>query len=423
MELETEVARRFTPRVLTHVVAQHADEAAFLWHLRDRACVAPHYNLPDLAYLDGRVEDHIQGLRIAGAEGLSICSENLADDGPGAVFAAAVLAIERVDSDLIAKVGNVVADPSKVRQFTSALAWAARSAGERFCIEHLTASPDSLRACVLRGLALRRIDPGRHLEDAIHDSNESISAAGLRAAGELGRIDLLTAVLGKYGSPSSHISLWAMWAGALLGDEVARRELPRLLPEAPPIVRSLAGRMLNLHTAVTLIEGLAADATTVRLAAIAIGQAGYPDLLPLALQLMDIEEAARVAGEAVYTITGLDFAHERLEAEPPKDFKAGPSEDADDENVELDADENLPWPDKAPIEKWWNQHSEEFQPGVRYLLGQPITDEWLQTVLACGKQRQRAGAALQLTIRHPGRYLFNACAPGFRQQRLLGIIR
>jgi uncharacterized protein (TIGR02270 family) len=279
--------------------------------------------------------------------------------------------------------------------------------------------------CFLRGLALRRIDPGRHLEDAINDSNESISAAGLRAAGELGRIDLLATVFGKYGSPSSHISSWAVWAGALLGDEVARCQLPRLLSEAntPPIVRSLAGQILNIHTAVTLIQELAADAATARLAAIAIGQAGYPDLLPLALQLMDIEKVARVAGEAVYTITGLDFAHERLEVEPPNNFTAGPSEDADDENVELDADENLPWPDKALIVKWWNQHSGEFQPGIRYLLGKPISDEWLQTVLACGKQRQRAGAALQLTIRHPGRCLFNAYAPGFRQQRLLGVIR
>jgi len=47
--------------VIPHIIDQHAEEAAFLWLLRHNAIYAPHYNLKDLAKLDGRVEAHIDG--------------------------------------------------------------------------------------------------------------------------------------------------------------------------------------------------------------------------------------------------------------------------------------------------------------------------------------------------------------------------
>ena len=55
--------------VISSIVSQHAEEAAFLWLLRSHALRAPHYALKDLAKLDGRVEAHLDGLpqdRIAG---------------------------------------------------------------------------------------------------------------------------------------------------------------------------------------------------------------------------------------------------------------------------------------------------------------------------------------------------------------------
>jgi hypothetical protein len=61
--------------IIKHIVEQHAEEAAFLWLLRDAAVGAPHYDLKDLARLDERVEAHLDGLRIAGVEGWEICRE------------------------------------------------------------------------------------------------------------------------------------------------------------------------------------------------------------------------------------------------------------------------------------------------------------------------------------------------------------
>jgi uncharacterized protein (TIGR02270 family) len=119
-------------------------------------------------------------------------------------------------------------------------------------------------------------------------------------------------------------------------------------------------------------------------------------------------------------ITGVDLAYRDLERKPPEDFNAGPTEDPKDENVEMDPDDNLPWPEPALVQKWWDKNRGQFQSGTRYLLGKPMTVDWLKTVLRDGRQRQRAAAALELAIRNPGEPLFNVAAPGFRQQKILG---
>src|SRR3954453_11673748 len=81
--------------ILSSVVEQHAEEAAFLWLHRDIAVRAPHYALKDLTKLDNRVEAHIDGLRASGKPGWEIAKTAMAELGePGEVFAAGVLAFE-----------------------------------------------------------------------------------------------------------------------------------------------------------------------------------------------------------------------------------------------------------------------------------------------------------------------------------------
>lgn len=87
----------------------------------------------------------------------------------------------------------------------------------------------------------------------------------------------------------------------------------------------------------------------------------------------------------------------------------------------MDQDEDLPWPNAQLIEKWWFTHRIEFTNGTRYLLGKPMTVDSLNQALQIGRQRQRTAAAIELAMRQPGQPLFNASAPGFQQQALLGL--
>ena len=124
-------------------------------------------------------------------------------------------------------------------------------------------------------------------------------------------------------------------------------------------------------------------------------------------------------GEAFTLITGADLDALQLRRQIPEDFQSGPTENPDDENVGLDPDEGLMWPDGPKVEKWWKASSSRFQQGIRYFMGAPVTRQHCVHVFKTGYQRQRILAAHHVCLLEPGTPLFNTSAPAWRQQRLL----
>jgi len=82
--------------ILENIVRQHAEQAAFLWTVYDRALLYPDEN-PDmdadrLARVVERLEAHLDGLRVAGEDGLRIAEERLAEyREPGELFVVRML--------------------------------------------------------------------------------------------------------------------------------------------------------------------------------------------------------------------------------------------------------------------------------------------------------------------------------------------
>jgi hypothetical protein len=69
--------------ILDEIVRQHAEQAAFLWTVYDRARLFPEEN-PELDELRlgrllERLEAHLDGLRVAGADGLAIAQARFAE--------------------------------------------------------------------------------------------------------------------------------------------------------------------------------------------------------------------------------------------------------------------------------------------------------------------------------------------------------
>lgn len=118
-------------------------------------------------------------------------------------------------------------------------------------------------------------------------------------------------------------------------------------------------------------------------------------------------------------ISGVDIEYEDLDGEEPEGFEGGPSEEAEHEDVGVDPDEDLSWPSPEMIKKWWQEHRKNFRPQVRYLRGKEMSIVSLMDALIHGNQRQRAAAALEMAIREPLKPLFEICAPGKRQLKLL----
>jgi uncharacterized protein (TIGR02270 family) len=151
----------------------------------------------------------------------------------------------------------------------------------------------------------------------------------------------------------------------------------------------------------------------------ATGAIGDPLYIPWLIERMAEPAIARLAGQSFSTITGVDLAYRDLDRRAPADFQSGPTDDAADENVELDADEYLPWPDPQRIARWWTANQSRFGIGTPYFLGSPKTAmDWLDA-LANAFQPQRRAAALELAIRQPRRAMFEVRARGRLQRRLL----
>ena len=107
-----------------YVVAQFAEEAAFLWTQRCRALYAPHFSLRDLTDVDDRVEAHLAGLRLAGVAGWAECGPLLEEKSASGVFAAAQIAFALGERDWMrAALRAGCTSPGAFRGLVAALAW------------------------------------------------------------------------------------------------------------------------------------------------------------------------------------------------------------------------------------------------------------------------------------------------------------
>jgi uncharacterized protein (TIGR02270 family) len=164
------------------------------------------------------------------------------------------------------------------------------------------------------------------------------------------------------------------------------------------------------------LRALAADPALRRIAIIGAGAHGDPADAPWLLDSMKTPELARIAGESFTMITGIDVQGSR--GAPPEGFSAGPTDDPEDEDVAMDPDAYLPWPDVPALRRRFDERPRALakSEGIRCLLGEPIAPPWSTRVLSSGTQRQRAAAAIELVM-SGSRPLFEVRAPGFRQLR------
>ncbi len=414
------------PDAIAHIIEQHAEETAFLWFLRSRAVNAPHYKLLELNRLDNRVEAHLDGLRIAGPIGWELCEQALEIGEAGEVFAAALLALESKDPQKLAKLLSIAeASNEATKGLVSALGWTEPAKLSGTVKQLLNSNSDFQRLIGLSACTIHRVNPGKILDDLIRGSEVPVPlrARALRTAGEIKRRDLIHDVRDHLRNEDPSVRFWAAWSAVLLGNRSEALDALKTFvvtgggqfPKALPLLL----RALPVDQSGALLKGLAQYPERQRDLVAGTGMIGDPLYVPWLIKQMQTPELARLAGESFSFITGADIAYEDLETDKPEGFESGPTENPEDDNVALDSDEDLPWPDPAKILAWWSAKQHQFQNGTRYLLGAPITEAQCRKVLREGFQRQRAAAAQELALMKPDEPLFEVRAPGWRQQRLL----
>lgn len=410
-------------RIRKDVVEEHGEEATFLWTLRDAAVRNPAYSLTDLLDLDSRVEAHLDGLRVGGRQGWKLIQEALEGADPGAVFVAGVLAFgsgEKTQIDKVLQIGE--SSPDSSRGLISALGWLDyEQVGSH--IKNLLASESDVDVGIgLASAVTHYSNPGDAIFAKAFASTDSfLKARALRAVGELGALGLLIATRANLKVKDPACRYWAAWSTAMLSknkDAVAClqafSETDNRFSER---AAQTAAKCLPTREAKLWIKKLAKELSHTRMAIVAAGALGDPDLVPWLIEQMRVNDLARVAGESFSLITGCHIAYNKLDRTRPQ---PSATQDDVDEGLSLNADENLPWPDPVAIQKWWAEHRGDFAKETRYLLGRPVDQESLRQALKVGYQRQRIAAALELVLLSPGRPLFGTRAPAQKQIKLLG---
>lgn len=406
------------------MLEDHASEASFLWLQRASAVHAPNYSSRQFADLDENLAAQIDGLRVAGDDARPHIAALLDNEGPEDFFVAAVLAIETVDGrfdDLVERAKDL---PEVVPGLISALGWVEpKYLGGR--VKALLEDASPLRQKLgVAACALHRRDPGALLGQLLAGAPDSVRIRALRAAGELGRADLLPQARSLLGEAKPELRFWAAWAAVLLGDRAQALDVLSAfaLKSGPrqPRAFQLALQAMDPAPGHALLLDSAALPEAQRLRIIGSGFIGDARYVPWLIEQMAQPATARIAAEAFVTITGVDFNLAQMEVPPPDGFEDGPTDDPDDDNVELPEDIALPWPDIDKVRAWWQQNGARFVPGVRLFMGQPVSPDSCTGVLREGFQRQRVAAALHLALLDAHAPLFATSAPAWRQQRWLG---
>lgn len=394
------------------VVDQHGIEAAFLWTQRDHAVTSPRYALKHLLKLDRRVEAHLDGLRVAGEIGWETCVAAIGN-GPGEVFAAAVLAFGSGNEERIRTVLKAgCADPALERGLISALGWLPADRAIDAARQLLASEDPEIRRVAIAAHAIHRSNPGPAVARALGDSQPRLAARAARAAAELGQTDLSWEVSQRGSDPDLDCRFWSAWSAARLGERhPSVLNALRSIADAGGVYAQAAVEMelrcLPGADAKARCGELAKSRRKMRLAAIGYGAIGDPADIDVLIHMMQDPAMARAAGGSFSLITGADLGYEDLSGDAPKE--AAPAE-GDDAPVESDLDIGFEWPVPEKVARWWNRRKSGYQPGIRYVRGKPISDSALNDALVKGTQNQRAAGALDLALRHSSEILFETRA-------------
>jgi len=379
------------PAIAWDIYEEHLDEAAFLWGQWRSALDAATFALHDVIVgPEERLRAHLDGLVLGGtrvAEKLLVPA--LGDDDAGKVAAAAWALVQAEDADHLNAVVEALGKAEKKEArvaLAQALVYAPRADLMTRTLPLLADSPPALQAVIVDIAVTRGGLAQLPLEALLATRNPELSAAALRAVRRAPHPDHARFVEPALASPYVAVREAAIEAGVILGLRGAWQACNKL------VARNASGSRLPL--ALLALGGDTADLNTVikrlgvktlqREALWALGFSGTVDAAEAALALLDDEELAKVAGESFATITGVAIAGALSKAGETDNTSPPELEDDDAPLPVVHADDGLPTPHGERVRAWWEKAKPHFQPGVRYLYGQPATGELLRRALDVG---------------------------------------
>lgn len=388
------------------IYEQYVNDASFLWVLRSVTINQPHYEASDILELEQRIEAQIDGLMTSVDIGWEVCDEALELEEAGEVFTSMVVAMRSHEISKIQKAVEAgLKNDSAIPGLISAMGWLPDRIANPWTERFLKGKDMNHKYLGLAACSVRRQNPGEILSDILQRDDclqhEKLYARALRLIGELRRQDCMPWINAALDDDNEIINFWANWSAALLGQRSSVQNLkPLVFNDGPYQEQSiqLAFRVLPVEQAREWISELSKDDGQIRAVIKATGVLGDPHAINWLISKMQDPILAKLAGESFAYITGVDFEKHHLVVDEPDNYPIIPNDGDEDDNVGLDEDENLPYPDAEKVAAIWRNHGQNFVVGRRYFMGRPTTPEFLNEKLVYGAQRQRHAAALELAL-------------------------
>ncbi|MDH5546769.1 MAG: TIGR02270 family protein [Gammaproteobacteria bacterium] len=417
-------------RILPDIPQQYADEVAFLWLYWRNAQKSGKYQLGDLAELEERLAACIDGLLDFGDAGWSCCQENMSFEEPGELFSAAFVAI---DSRVVERLDQVFEIAGSSQTLLDAIVdtfiWFPLDVVVPLLQKYLlSGSPQCFYVAISAFTNHRKNSPqlSKALSGALESEEEVLLyIRALYSGGEFGESRLKQHIEAFLEHDNEEAKFASSWSATRFGYPKGLEILKEFISHPEYHEKALHFIVMQKDTKNTaeLIKGLFANKETMRIGLKALGYLGSPKTIPQIIEFMKEPELARCAGEAFTNITGIDIELNKLDAEWPDGFEAGPTENPEDEDVAMDPDEDLPWPDSEKVAAWWakQENQDKFAGAQFYVCGKPRSKSAFEHVLRYGNQKQRAFAAHALGLYEKDKPIFNIYAPAKRQMQLLGL--
>jgi len=441
-----------TPAIAPHaaiepLIARHAEDAAFYWSQLDSASHSIQIGLPKYAHFNRLLDAHLEGLAVAGQEGLRLTQAALQRwKGPAETFACTWLAVTLDDTPTIEHVFSQLRKQpdTLLRGVVSALAWvppasslpwitrlgaadgdvpaqvAALRVAALIGADGITALPSPLTTYLasphafIRAAACRaaRRDDERctstlapALRSALLDTDLAVRAEAAIALARCGIAENAVAVLWQCVAAQSDVHRQATgWYRKPAARRLQRwiEHLAVMTPLGHPDIRQLLNS-LPARFGLTFI--------------LHHGDSGY---LPQVLEYMKDPHVARYAGWVWQSLTGLDLAANGWTAS-----ETDPGADSENDAIteaRLDADQGLPLPDLRAIQAASFAHVNAISAGVRSLLGKVLTSKHALGLLEHAPQVLRGIAAQVLMQVLPGVQL-SVRGPASNQLRQLAYLQ
>ena len=413
--------------VINKVLEIHADEVAFLYTQRKNSIISPAFNLSDIAHMDNRLSGHIDGLLLGGKNSWDFCEQGLEIGDDGEVFAAAVFAIGNKDFNQLDQVFEVAGDDAVLLDaIADAFVWSDFEMVKQPLNKLLQLDIDEKIYVALTALSEFRCDLikyEKYIIKALESDNILLQQRALTIIGIIDMPACQPYLVNAMKSDDENIAFLANRSATRFGNAEGLERLKTFVTHPVFGEQALLYIILqkDMENTVEMLRNLYKDDSTQRLSILGLGYIGKTNSIPSLIQLMDNPELSRIAGYAFSMITGVNLETAGLVADKPDGVDAGPTEDPEDDNVESDQDEDLPWPDSEKIRHWWSQtenHS-QYSSSERYLCGKTMSKKELKVALKEGDQCLRIFAASCLGAYERDKPMFNVHSPAKYQIAVL----